>query len=358
MSTDDITKREKQKKQRIQNREAQWAFRLQRQRQMQEEMKEKKDLPIRTEPLKRNGINVRSVHEIGLRQNKRPYAWDSENKVDVKEPRLTHFMTERRRQRNNFEDETWTSTTQESVTDKTVSPQEAHQPQATSVSDAVAPHLLYCGLLSFSSIPTLGRFLSTPEYVADEHTSPSAQSELQTLNRSLSPSLSQNGLRAMHYYDFSEQSFEGPKFMIPFNDMSPLLSDAEFGAVSYTESCQYDLLPVEHFINDLYLSINLNAFACGYQNLTGFLPLGEEPYMVPYGPHLNNPIPAQILEQRDPGVLYFFSKMTNETQLKMKKEDTKLAVKAKEVELAQTNLKIKRLETRHLEIKYGNRKGP
>lgn len=318
---------------------------------MQEEMEEKKDLPIMTEPLERNDIDARSVQENGLRQNKRPYAWDSEDKVDVKEPRLTRSMTERRRQRNDFGDETWTSTAREFITEEAVSPQEAHQPQATSVSDAVAPHLLYCGPSPFPSIPTPGRFPSTPEYVADEHTSPSAQSEIPTLNRPLSPPLSQNGLGATHYYDFSEQSF-GPKFMIPFNDMAPLLSDAEFGAVPYTDSYPYNLLPVEQSIDDPYLPIDPNASACGYQDLTGYLPLGEEPHMVSYG--RDNLVPAQIREQRDPAVLYFFAKMAN--RLEEKKEDTKLAVKAKEVELAQTNLEIKRLETRHLEIKYG--KGP
>jgi len=333
---------------------------------MQEEMEERKDLPIITEPLERNDIDAGLVRENGLRQNKRPYARDPEDKVDVKEPRLTRSMTERRRQRNDFGDETWTSTARES--NEAVSPQKAHQPQPTSVSDAVAPHLLYCGPSPFPSIPTPGRFPSTPEYVADEHTSPSAQSEVPTLNRPLSPPLSQNGLGATHYYDFSEQSF-GPKFMIPFNDMAPLLSDAEFGAVPYTDSYPYNLLPVEQSIDDPYLPVNPNASACGYQDLTGYLPLGEEPHMVSYG--RDNLVPTQILEQRDPGVLYFFDRMAKgnelemkkvenqlemkkeENQLAMKKEDTKLAVKAKEVELAQTNLEIKRLE---LEIKYG--KGP
>lgn len=46
-------------------------------------------------------------------------------------------------------------------------------------------------------------------------------------------------------------------------------------------------------------------------------------------------LPPQILEQRDPGVIYFFSKMTKETQLDMKK---------KEEQLAEKNLEIKRLE--------------
>jgi len=40
---------------------------------MQEEMKEKKDLRTMTEPLEGKDIDAGSVHEDGLRQNKRPY---------------------------------------------------------------------------------------------------------------------------------------------------------------------------------------------------------------------------------------------------------------------------------------------
>jgi len=319
---------------------------------MHEEMKEKKDLRSKTEPQKGKDINAGSVHINDLRQNTRPYTWDSEHKVDVKKPRLTRFMTERRRRRSDFEGEIWTSMIWESISDETVFTQEAHQPQVTSVSDAVAPHLLYCEPSPLPSIPTPGRFPSTSEYITDEHTSPSAQSELHKLNRPLSPPLSQNGLGATHYYNFLKQPFEGSEFMFSFNNMAPLLSDAEFSAVPY----QYSLLSFERSIDDPYLPIVPNKPACGVQDLTGFLSLSKEPHMVSYGSHLDEPIPARILEQSDSGVIYFFSKMTMETQLGMKKEDTKLAVKAKEIELAEKNLKIKRLKTRQLELYY--RKGP
>ena len=316
---------------------------------MQKEMKEKKDLQTMTEPLEEKDIDAGSVYEDGLRQNKRPYVWDSEEKVDVKEPRLTRFMTERRRQRSDFEGKNWTSMIQESITDEIVSLQEAHQAQVTSVSDAVAPHLLYCGPFSFPSVATPGRFLSTSEYVTDKHTLSSATSHIEPPTVFFTFS---KRPEATHYYNFSEQPFEGSEFMFSFNNMPFLLSDAEFSAVSY----QYSLLSFKHSIDDSYLSIVLNKSACGVQDLIGFLPLGEEPHMVLYGSHLDEPIPAQILEQSDPGVIYFFSKMTMKTQLGMKKKDTKLVIKAKKVELAEKNLEIKRLKTRQLKLYYG--KGP
>lgn len=126
-----------------------------------------------------------------------------------------------------------------------MSSQEAHQPQVTSVSDGMAPHLLYYGPFPFPSVPTPGRFPSTPEYGAGEHTSPSAQSKRHALNCPLSPPLFQNGLGATHYCAFSDQPLKGRKFMYPSNNMPTLLSDAEFGAISYAEPYQYSLLSGE-----------------------------------------------------------------------------------------------------------------
>lgn len=183
--------------------------------------------------------------------------------------------------------------------------------------------------------------------------SPSARSELHTSNCPLSPPLSLNNLGATHYYNFSDELSEGPKFMCASNNMGPLLSDADFGAVQYAEPYQYSLLPIEQSIDDPYLPIAPNASGCGVQDLTGLLPLGEAPHMMSYGSHPAELIPAEILEQRDPGVIYFFAKMTGENQVRIKEEDTKLAVKAKEVELADKNLEIKRLETKQLELYYG-----
>lgn len=70
---------------------------------MQEEREENKDLRTKTEP--QEGDDG-SVDTNGLRQNKRSYAWDSEHKVDVNEPRLTRSMTERKRQRSDSKGDT------------------------------------------------------------------------------------------------------------------------------------------------------------------------------------------------------------------------------------------------------------
>lgn len=119
-SKDDPETRERREKRREQNRRAQQAFRERKRIRMLEEMEKKNGLRTKTEPQEGKGINAGSMKSSvllqhgptdGSRQNKRPHMWDSEHKVDVKEPRLTRSMTERRRHRSDFDEgETGNST--------------------------------------------------------------------------------------------------------------------------------------------------------------------------------------------------------------------------------------------------------
>lgn len=342
-STDDAEKRRKSEKRKVQNRNAQRAFR--KRKKLENEQKKMKE-QTETEPQEGKGIGAGSVHRSGLLQNKRPYEWDSKHNLDIYGPRLTRSMTGRKRQRSDSREGIKTSMVRGSITDQTVAPQEVHQPQVTTVSDAVVPQLLYCGSSPFPSVPTPGQFPSTPEYGIDEHASPSTQSKLPTLNHPLSPPLSQNDRGATNCYNFWDQPLESAGFMFTSNKMPPLMSGTEFSTVSYG-SYQRDILPVECAIDNTYLPVVPNAPGCGDQDLTSFfLPPGEEPQMVPYGSNPNG-IPDQILEQGDPAVIYFYRRMVLAADLDKKREERKLA---------ETNLEFKRLELEQLKFCYG--KGP